>query len=129
VFEKHIAHRTKGIYRLLILDGHGSHVTPEFDLFSKEHSIITLCMPPHSSHLLQPLDVSCFAVLKRLYGRQVEQLIHNRVNHIDKQDFLEVYYTARIETMNQANIQSSFAAIGVLPYNLERVLAKLNTRL
>jgi hypothetical protein len=35
VFEKHTAHRTKGVYRLLILDGHSSHVTPEFDLFCK----------------------------------------------------------------------------------------------
>jgi hypothetical protein len=34
VFEKHKAHRTKGVYRLLILDGHGSHLTPEFPLIS-----------------------------------------------------------------------------------------------
>jgi DDE superfamily endonuclease/Tc5 transposase DNA-binding domain len=129
VFEKHTAHRTKGNYRLLILDGHGSHVTPEFDLFCKEHSIITLCMPPHSSHLLQPLDVGCFSVLKRSYGRQIEGLMRNGVNHIDKQDFLEAYHTAHIETMNQSNIHSSFAATGVVPYNPERVLAKLNTQL
>ena len=44
VFEKHTKDRTKGVYRLLVLDGHGSHSTPEFDLFCKEHSIITLCM-------------------------------------------------------------------------------------
>ena len=31
--------------------------------------------------------------------------------------------------MNQANISSSFAATGVLPYDPERVLAKLNTQL
>src|SRR5450432_4246949 len=31
--------------------------------------------------------------------------------------------------MNQSNIQSSFAAIGVVPYDPERVLAKLNTQL
>src|SRR5450432_3074377 len=55
--------------------------------------------------------------------------MQNGVNHIDKQDFLEAYYTARIETMNQSNIQSSFVAIGVLLYDLERVLAKLNTQL
>jgi len=83
----------------------------------------------HSSHLLQPLDVGCFAVLKRLYGRQIEGLMRNGVNHIDKQDFLEAYYNARKETMNQANISSSFAATRVLPYDLERVLAKLNTQL
>jgi DDE superfamily endonuclease len=104
VFEKHTAHWTKGVYRLLILDGHGSYVTLEFDLFAKEYSIITLCMPLHSSHLLQPLDVGCFAVLKRLYRQQIEGLMRNRVNYIDKQDFLEAYYKVHIETMNQANI-------------------------
>jgi len=54
----------------------------------------------HSSHLLQPLDVGYFVVLKRLYGRQIEGLMHNGVNHINKQDFLEAYYNACKETMN-----------------------------
>jgi DDE superfamily endonuclease len=129
VFEKHTAQRTKGVYRLLILDGHGSHKTPEFDLFCKEHHIITLCMPPHSSHLLQPLDIGCFAVLKRLYGQQIQQLMRNGVNHIDKQDFLVAYYAAHKETMNTANIYSSFAAAGLVPYNPDRVFEELNTRL
>ena len=55
--------------------------------------------------------------------------MRNGVNHIDKQDFLEAYYIAHIETMNQLNIHSSFAATGVVPYDPERVLAKLNTQL
>jgi hypothetical protein len=55
--------------------------------------------------------------------------MRNGVNHIDKQDFLEAYYTARTETMNQSNIHSSFAATGVVPYDPEQVLAKLNTQL
>jgi hypothetical protein len=121
VFEKHTAHRTRGVYRLLILDGHSSHLTPEFDLFCAEHSIITLCMPPHSSHLLQPCNVSFFAVLKRLYGQQIQEYMRNRVNHIDKYDFLPVY---RI-----VNIQSSFVATGLVSYDPERVLSKLYTQL
>jgi hypothetical protein len=129
VFEKHTAPRTKGVYRLLVLDGHGSHGTPEFDLFCKEHSIITLCMPPHSSHLLQPCDVGCFAVLKRSYGRQIEAYMRNGVNHIDKPDFLQAFYTARTEAMSSANIQSSFAATGLVPYDPKRVLSKLHTQL
>ena len=129
VFEKHTAHRTKGVYRLLILDGHGSHVTPEFDLFCKEHLIITLCMPPHSSHLLQPLDVGCFAVLKQSYGGQIEGYMRNGVNHIDKPDFLRAFHAARTEAMTLANIQSSFAATGLVPYDPERVLSKLHTQL
>src|SRR4030081_427431 len=61
-----------GRYRLLILDGHGSHLTPEFDEICTQNDIIPICMPPHSSHLLQPLDVGCFAPLKRAYGRLIE---------------------------------------------------------
>jgi hypothetical protein len=129
VFEKHTAYRTKGVYRLLILDGHGSHLTPEFDLFCQEHLIITLCMPPHSSYLLQPLDVSCFAVLKRSYGRQIEAYVRSRVNHIDKPDFLQAFYTARTEAMSKANIQSGFAATGLVLHDPERVLSKLYTQL
>jgi hypothetical protein len=48
-------------------------------------------MPPHSSHLLQPLDVGVFAVLKRLYGRAVENRMRCGINHINKDDFLTMY--------------------------------------
>jgi hypothetical protein len=44
--------RTKGKFRLLILDGHGSHLAPDFDRVCAENDIIPICMPPHSSHLL-----------------------------------------------------------------------------
>jgi len=44
--------RTKGKYRLLILDSYGSHLTPRFDQLYHENGIILICMPPHLSHLL-----------------------------------------------------------------------------
>jgi hypothetical protein len=84
-------------------------------------------MPLHLSHLLQPCDVSCFLVLKRLYRRQIKGYMHNRVNHIDKQDFLIVYFAAHTATMNAANIHSSFAATRIVPYDPKRVLSKLHT--
>jgi hypothetical protein len=64
-FIPHTNSRVMGIYRMLVLDGHGSHLTAEFDRTCTKNHIIPICMPPHSSHLLQSLDVSCFAVLKR----------------------------------------------------------------
>jgi hypothetical protein len=64
---------TKGGYRLLVLDGNGSHLTPEFDKVCKANNIVAIYMPPHSSHLLQPLDVHCFGPLKKAYGKLVEQ--------------------------------------------------------
>jgi hypothetical protein len=78
---------------------------------------------------LQLLDISCFSVLKQLYRRQIEGFIQNRVNYIDKQDFLEVYLAAYKETITLANIYSSFAAAGLVLYNPEKVLSKLYTQL
>jgi hypothetical protein len=117
--------RTKGTHRLLILDGHSSHATPEFDQYCTENQIITLCMPAHTSHLLQPLDVSCFSPLKRAYGQQIQQLARRRVFHIDKLDFLSIYRSIRATVYTQENIQAGFQATGLLPYYPERVLSSL----
>ena len=86
-------------------------------------------MPSHSSHLLQPLDVRCFAPLKRAYSRFVSDLARASYNHIDKLDFLAEYPQARIEAFKPQTIQTSFAATGITPFDPERVLSKLNISL
>jgi hypothetical protein len=60
--------RQVGTYRLLILDGYKSHVNQDFKDYCLEQKILTLCMPAHSSHILQPLDVVCFSPLKLKYS-------------------------------------------------------------
>jgi hypothetical protein len=80
-------------------------------------------------YLLQLLDIGCFARLKQLYSSIVEGKIQVGVNYIDKLDFLEAYTKAYIETFNSRIIQSSFAATGLVLYNPEQVLSKLNIEL
>jgi len=121
--------RMKGEYRLLILDGHGSHLTARFDQTREKHDIISICMPAHSSHLLQPLDISCFSVLKRSSGRLVETKMRLRINHIDKLDFLEAYPHARTEEFKPETIKNSFTAAGLVQYDPDRVISKLDIRL
>ena len=65
-------------------------------------------MPAHSSHLLQPLDIGCFAVLKRSYGQLVETKMRLGINHIDKLDFLEAYPYARIKAFKPDTIKNSW---------------------
>jgi hypothetical protein len=124
-FNRHTISCTAGAYRLLILDGHSSHATPEFDQYCKNNKIITLCMPPHSSHLLQPLDVGCFSPLKHAYGREVQELARQGVFHVDKQDFLQTYQSIRGTVFTQQNIQAGFQAAGLVPACPERVLSSL----
>ena len=125
-FDKHTKACTKGTVRLLIMDGHGSHHSGRFEEFCKQHSILTLCLPSHSSHLLQPLDVSCFGPLKASYGKEVEKKMRLGVNHITKEEFLEVYYRAHTAAMSARSIQSGFWATGLVPYEPDQVLARLN---
>ena len=117
--------QTAGTYRLLILDGHGSHATAEFDRFCMEKKIIPLYMPPHSSHLLQPLDVSCFSPLKHLYSQRVQELIQKGIYSIKKEDFLYIYPAVHQQALSSSNIKSGFAATGLVPLSSEKVLSKL----
>jgi hypothetical protein len=131
VFNKHTKSRTVGTYRLLILDGHGSHATPEFDQYCLDQKIIVLCMPAHSSHLLQPLDVGCFAALKRSYGGLVKTKMRLGVNHIDKQDFLLLYQQARAEALHERGIseavlqqQASYRTTQIAYYRSSRLKSR-----
>jgi hypothetical protein len=93
-FDRCTTNRLVGTHRLLILDGHESHHSVDFELYCQEKKIITLCMPPHSSHLLQSLDVGCFGPLKKAYGREIEYLIRCSITHISKTEFFSAFYAA-----------------------------------
>ncbi len=49
---------------LLIIDGHKSHLTLDCIDLACENQVILLCLPPHTTHHLQPLDVAVFKALK-----------------------------------------------------------------
>jgi hypothetical protein len=128
-FDKHTKERTIGSHRLLIIDGHESHDSLEFQQYCKENKIITLCMPPHSSHILQPLDVGCFSPLKKAYGRQAEILMCNRINHITKLEFLPCFIAAFNAAITKSNILGGFRGAGLVPLNPEVVISQLDIRL
>ena len=48
----------------LIFNGHGSHTTLEWINIARDYNIILFCLPPHTTHRLQPLDVGCFGPLQ-----------------------------------------------------------------
>ena len=129
LFEPYSRRYTTGAKWLLILDGHSSHLTAEFDTFCKENAIICLCMPAHASHLLQPLEVGVFGPLKRAYGKLLEGRMKAGHNHIDKEDFLSLYPEAREKVFTSANIGQGFAGAGLKPFNKEQVLAKITFQL
>jgi hypothetical protein len=128
-FDRHTKARQVGAYRLLILDGHESHLNQDFKDYCLEHRILTLCMPPHSSHILQPLDVVCFAPLKRKYSQRVRDLARRRVFHVNKEGFLPAFKDAFFDVFTEENCRKAFEAVGLVPLNAQVVLDRLEVRL
>jgi hypothetical protein len=83
----------------------------------------------HLSHLLQPLNVVCYSLLKRHYGDRILLLARNRVYYISKETFLLAFKAAFKKTFTQENVCAGFRGAGLVPHNPEAVLLKLNVRL
>ncbi|KAG7001283.1 hypothetical protein FocnCong_v013165 [Fusarium oxysporum f. sp. conglutinans] len=128
-FNRCTSNRSVGSYRLLILDGHKSHHSVDFERYCEEHKIITLCMPPYSSHLLQPLDVGYFNLLKNAYSREIEHLIRCSITHVSKTEFFPAFYAAHQATMTEKNIKSAFRGARLVPLDPESVVSKLDVQL
>ena len=79
VFDRHTKGKARNgrDYRLLLVDGHGSHLNMPFLDWCDQHKIIVAVYPPHSTHRLQPLDVSLFSPLANYYSQQLNQWIHD----------------------------------------------------
>ena len=54
---------------VLFLDGHKSHITLQLIEMAKEHNVIIYVFPPHTTHILQPLDVGVFKPLKSVWSQ------------------------------------------------------------
>jgi hypothetical protein len=76
VFDRCTREKTRGSYRLLILDGHGSHISMDFIDYCNRNRILLAILPPHSTHTLQPLDVAMFKPLSTAYSAELSKYLH-----------------------------------------------------
>ena len=60
---------------LLLEDGHTSHISIEAIEHARANDIHLLCLPSHTTHLLQPLDVGVFKSLKANYSKECRKYI------------------------------------------------------
>ena len=51
-------------------------------------------MPPYLLHLLQPLDITYFLLLKRCYSNSILALARNYIYYISKETFLPAFKAA-----------------------------------
>ena len=67
---------------LLLVDGHSSHFEPSVIQRAASEGVILFCLPPHTTHLTQPLDKGCFGPLKRHWREECWQYITASPGHL-----------------------------------------------
>ena len=96
--------KAQGHYRLLIFDGHNSHVNSRFLTYCLDNKVIPLCLPPHTTHRLQPLDIAIFSSYKHFYRKEVRQRWARREWGIGKENFYEIVSIACRKSFTATNI-------------------------
>lgn len=92
-----------------------------------EKAIDLLILPPHTSHVLQPLDVSVFAPLKRALAAETDKASRLDPGRIQRVEWVTMYIRARAEAFTSTNIQSGWKATGLMPLSPITVLSKVQT--
>ncbi|KAM9728785.1 uncharacterized protein ACNS7B_016605 isoform 1-T1 [Menidia menidia] len=122
-FLKHfLCHAPKVRPLLLIFDGHKAPVSLEVVESARKEDVIPLCLPPHCSHILQPLDAGPFQVLKQRFASLVgdQGCAADAQYAISKKEFSGVFkraYEAVKEEDGVRIVKEGFRKCGIYPLN------------
>ena len=104
---------------LLIVDGHKLHLynLPFYEAM-RANGIEVLTIPPHTSHVLQPLDSVPFAQFKKNWEKNLRRYNTTHSGRsLNKIDFWEVFSPSWNQAMTTKNIMAGFRSTGIYPYD------------
>lgn len=111
--------KAAGKWRMLIFDGHISHVNREFLSTCLDYKVLPVCLPPHTTHFSQPLDVALFAPLKAAYSDVLRRHTESGEHGIWKGNFYRFLLEAEKIAFTSENIRSGFWWTGPVPLDFE----------
>jgi hypothetical protein len=128
VFDRSTKAKAGRSHRLLILDGHGSHLTMDFIDYCDHNRILLAIYPPHATHTLQPLDVVMFKPLSSAYSAQLAAFMERcqGLTNMTKRDFYPMFIAAWEASFKPATILKAFEATGLSPFNPEVILKRFD---
>lgn len=99
--------------KLLIYDGHASHVSVELIEEAMRHNVTLIKLPPHTTHVLQPLDVAVFKGLKDKWDKQLcAWQRSNPRKKIPKSNFVQIL-TAVYNDLPVSSVKNGFITTGI----------------
>ncbi|XP_030753169.1 uncharacterized protein LOC115880173 [Sitophilus oryzae] len=101
---------------LVILDNHATHSSLKSYKSCRENGIVLVSLPPHTSHRLQPLDVTFFSSLKTAYSKECD--LHMKTHHYSKievTDIAELFAKAYNRITSKEKGLNGFKNTGIFP--------------
>ena len=111
---------------LFIMDGHSSHMTANFIAFCMEYLFDLLILLPHISHLLQPLDVGVFALLKCALAEETDAVSRLDSGRISRADWVSMFVWVRSQVLVSRNVLVGWKSASLEPFQPQKVLRELS---
>ncbi|XP_071941055.1 uncharacterized protein [Antedon mediterranea] len=103
---------------LMILDNHKLHISIQCIDTAKENGVVLLTLPPHTSHRLQPLDVSWYGSFKRTYAVAMDNWMRSNTGKtLTIYEIPVLVKEAQLSAMVPRNVISGFSNTGIYPFN------------
>ena len=118
---------------LLIYDGHGSHETSELCHLAQDNNIILFCLPPHTTHKLQPLDVGVFGPFQRGWIDGCDEIVEDTGEEMPCQDFVWEYKWYSEWHLNLAPLYQHSGKVAsnlsILTFSLTQIMRQVSQHL
>ena len=121
-----VSHLTKTAPVILLQDGHHSHISLELIKQARANNVVLLCLPPNTTHLLQPLDIGVFAPMKKAWKKILKAYkLETGGQKATKEIFPSLIGKLWDISLEQYDLIGGFRGAGLVPYSRSHVLRKL----
>ena len=112
----------EGQIHLIVFDKHKSHVSLTVTNWGKAHGLEFYILPPHTSHVTQPLDVACFGPLKAMYNIECQTYMRKNPGQIvNRYVVAELSSNAYLKAFSPSNIVNAFRKTGIYPIQRDQI--------
>ena len=101
---------------ILFFDGHGSHESLTLIEMAREKNVILYVFPPHTTHLLQPLDVGVFGPFKTAWKQVLKEYkLQTLAAKVDRQTFPSLFQKIWDRVLLPEYLVGGFRGTGIHP--------------
>ena len=107
---------------ILFMDGHASHINLQVIRLAREHGVILLCLPSHTTHALKPLDVGVYGPLKGRWGKILKEYkMETCAAVVDKTEFPGLLEKLWEESFEAKHLKAGFRKAGLCPLSTDNI--------